>query len=335
MLQRGWRWGLLPLAGCLGLTACERKADVERVRPPEALAVGSSAGFPAEGREATPKTTVTAANAGVEAGRIETSGGTVQPAETRKEGHKPKMEPPRSPIRWTPVEKAFPVAEGRALELARRYGGFNDARKVTARRVLFTDADAFFLKLEKRPAWLVTFEGVTLARSQPSSTPPEERSLTIYLVLDGETGDCLEAFSEPRPEWVVPKRWTEMKKVLEGANVKYQPPRQAPHCTVKRALEVAELDPYRAGQVIARYVSFTDTGYGLEVRRSDGAQVVNFWTDRPAWALSFMGIYYPLEGGPPPPSGEPAPPREPLYHTERNIVIDDVQEKPLASFGGR
>jgi hypothetical protein len=84
MRQRKWVWGLLLLAGCVGLTACGK---TERVSPSETTAAGPSQPIPAEAPGTTGKTTTTTPTAGAGEWKIETSDGQTElRAEARPEG---------------------------------------------------------------------------------------------------------------------------------------------------------------------------------------------------------------------------------------------------------
>ncbi|PIY43265.1 MAG: hypothetical protein COZ06_23230 [Armatimonadetes bacterium CG_4_10_14_3_um_filter_66_18] len=198
--------------------------------------------------------------------------------------------PKDAPIQvWTRSDEAG-IGRAEAEQLAARYLGVA-AGELKLQRAYLTDDDFPYLRPEKLPVWLAEATSVSIpprnASDPPQAAGKPELVPRLYLAIDAATGQCIEAFTAPTTPW-----WTELRPIgkphedwCRDDGVMYDRPGAPPRVSLTRLLRVASLLPDTDGQIVVRYVLYSDFNTGIPIERVDVPGIVPVALQELAWVV--------------------------------------------------
>ena len=203
--------------------------------------------------------------------------------------------PKDAPIQVRTRRDEVGIGQVEAEELAARYLG-GAAGELKLQRAFLTDDDFPYLRPRNLPVWLAEATGLSIpfrnAADPPQAARKPEFLPTLYLTIDAATGQCVEAFSPPRTEW-----WREVRPIgsenekwyrMDGTV--FDRPSLPPGVSLRQALQGARLSLEAAGQMIARYVLYSEFSSGVVVERLDGPGLIPPAVQESAWVVIREGV---------------------------------------------
>jgi hypothetical protein len=193
-----------------------------------------------------------------------------------------------------------------AVTRARRFLGLPPETIGRARVGYATDTTIPFLRVERRPAWEVVFDGISLAgiiRDGKEWVNPNIHSLTV--LLDATTGALLKV-SSPKPEKgaVMSEQWpgTKLEKSMTRNMISFRSleySRVNNELPLFQALNKGEHDFIGVISQSSQIVAY----FGLLTDRKPGRQL----TDQPFWLVFSGGLQIPNSNTPPGSKTAPSP----------------------------
>jgi hypothetical protein len=128
--------------------------------------------------------------------------------------------PSDAPIELRPRVGRAAIDRQAALKKARQYLGIEDAKELRLTPAYLTDNDFPFLKPQKRAIWLVEVTELRIPaprRQAGAEQEPKPGVLAhLYVAIDAENGQLIEAFTPPARPW-----WRSKKEVMGPAHEKF------------------------------------------------------------------------------------------------------------------
>ena len=165
--------------------------------------------------------------------------------------------PPDAPLQLRPRVGRASLGRQAAEQLARGYLGIDTAKELRLGPAYLTDHDFPFLRPEKRSVWLAEVRDLRL----PGGGPKPVVLSHLYVAVDAETGQLVEAFTAPARPW-----WRE-NTVVGPAHEKFfretgqvlEQPADAPKLSLTDVLRGISGDDGQ-GQIVVRYGLYSNRG---------------------------------------------------------------------------
>jgi hypothetical protein len=190
--------------------------------------------------------------------------------------------PSDAPIELRPRVGRAALDQQAAEKKARQYLGIDKDKELRLAPAYLTDKDFPFLRPEKRAVWLVEVRDLRLPGGEPKPVVLSQ----LYVAIDAESGQLVEAFTAPaRPWWRGDKMvGPAHEKFFRETGQALEQPAGAPRLSVSDALRGMSDDGQ--GQIVVRYGLYSNRGQtpavqqrpallifreGLRIRTRDGA----------------------------------------------------------------
>src|SRR5262249_2049175 len=200
--------------------------------------------------------------------------------------------PSDAPIELRPRIGRAAVDQQAALKKARQYLGIEDAKELRLTPAYLTDNDFPFLRPQKRAIWLVevTELRIPAPRRQPGAEQEPKPGVLahLYVAIDAENGQLIEAFTPPARPW-----WRSKREVIGPAHEKFfretgqtlERSTDPPKLTLTDALR-GLADGEGHAQIVVRHAVYTNTGSG----RMEGDRFLPAAERRPALLVFCEGL---------------------------------------------
>jgi hypothetical protein len=190
--------------------------------------------------------------------------------------------PSDAPIELRPRVGGVTLDQQAAEKKARQYLGIDKVKELRLAPAYLTDKDYPFLHPEKQAVWLVEVRDLRLPGGEPKPVILPQ----LYVAIDAENGQLVEAFTAPAHPW-----WREKKQVIGPAHEKFfretgqalKPPAGAPKLSLSDALRGTADDGQ--GQIVVRYGLYSNQGQTPAVQK------------RPALLIFREGVQIKTRGG--------------------------------------
>ena len=165
--------------------------------------------------------------------------------------------PSDAPITLQPRVGRSALDQQAAEKMARQYLGIAKDKRLRLAPAYLTDKDFPFLHPEKRAVWLVEVRDLRLPGGEPKPVVLPQ----LYVAIDAESGQLLEAFTAPAHPW-----WREKKQIIGPAHENFfretgqalKPPASAPKLSLSDALR--GMADNGQGQIVVRYGLYSNQG---------------------------------------------------------------------------
>ena len=200
--------------------------------------------------------------------------------------------PSDAPLQLRPRRGPTALNYAQAEQQARRFLGVDETKPLQMFRAYLTDRDFPFLNPRDLPVWVAVVRNLLIPPS-PQRTPEREAGEAVkipclYLALDAENGQCIEAFTPPQRSW-----WHEILVVgkphedhFRETGQVFEQPITPPLLTVKETLPGLITREEAAGQLKLWHVRYSNYHSG----RSEGNRFIPVAIQRPAWVVVRAGI---------------------------------------------
>ena len=172
--------------------------------------------------------------------------------------------PSDAPLELRPRVAPAALDRQAAEQRARAYLGIDKAKELRLCPAFLTDNDFPFLRPDKRAIWLAEVRDLRLPGGEPKPVVLSH----LYVAIDAETGQLVEAFTAPARPW-----WRD-EKVVGPAHERFfretgqvlEQPADAPKLSLPAALRGVSGEDGQ-GQVVVRYGLYSNRGQSPAVER--------------------------------------------------------------------